>query len=81
MEGKLDIYLDLERPSGQLEISCEIWNIIYTELSRENFLSSFIRRIKQEQIRHTGGHKEAMPRGYRRAPVQAPFRASQDLCW
>lgn len=44
-----------------------MWNVIYTELSRENFLSSFIRRVKQHQVRHTGGHEEAVPRRCRKA--------------
>lgn len=56
-----DISLDLGRDSGRLEIRCEMWDVIYTELSGENFLSSFLRRVKQHQVRHTGGHEEAVP--------------------
>lgn len=69
-------YLDLERPFGHLEIRCEMWNIIYTELSRENFLSSFIRRSGTQVAT-----RKLCPGPYRRAAVQAPFRAGQNQCW
>lgn len=63
----LHIYLDLKRPFGHLEVRCKIWNIIYTKLSKENFLLSFIRRIKQHQVRHTRP-QEAVPRRVQESP-------------